>query len=77
MFARIQLYAAACAAFAISLLAVFFAGSTRGKDKLRRDLDEHALDVMRTSKETKNEIDDLDDTELSSRARSWVRKDNG
>jgi len=46
MFARLQLYAAALAAFAIALLGAFFAGSARGKDKVKRDLDEHALDTM-------------------------------
>lgn len=77
MFARLQLYAAAIAGIALAFVAAYFGGVARGKDKIKRDLDEHALETMRTAKEIDDEIENLDDSELSTRARSWVRSDNG
>jgi len=76
MFSKLQLYAAAIAAFAISLLGVYFAGMSRGKDKLKGKLDEHALDNLRTAKDVQDEIHQMDNDELSSSARDWLRKDN-
>lgn len=76
MFSKLQLYAAAIAAFAISLLGVYFAGMSRGKDKLKGKLDDHALDSLRTAKEVTDEINNLHGHELSDRANKWVRKDN-
>ena len=77
MLGKLQLYAAALAAFAISLVGVYFAGSARGKDKIKRALDQNAIKNLRTAKEVQDEVRSLDDDGLRKRGNKWLRKDNG
>lgn len=76
MFGRLQLYALIGAAFVLGMLGIYSAGIARGQDKIKRKLDEDALDKMRIAKDTQDEIYSSDDTRLADIANQWVRKDN-
>jgi hypothetical protein len=58
------------------LLGIYSAGIARGKDKIKRKLDEKLIDNMKTAKEVEDEIESLGDNALLGRADKWVRKDN-
>lgn len=76
MLGRLQLYALIGAAFILGMLGIYSAGIARGQDKIKRKLDEDALDKMRIAKDTQDEIYSSDDTRLADIANQWVRKDN-
>ena len=76
MLGRLQLYALIGAAFVLGMLGIYSAGIARGQDKIKRKLDEDALDKMRIAKDTQDEIYSSDDTRLADIANQWVRKDN-
>lgn len=73
---KLQLYALVGAAFVLGLIGIYSTGVARGQDKIKRKIDEKRLSNLKTQKEIDDEIKSLDDTELSERATSWVRKDN-
>ena len=72
---KLQLYALIGAAFVLGLIGIYSTGVARGQDKIRRKIDEKRLLNLNVQKEIKDEVKTLDDTELSERASTWVRKD--
>ena len=73
---KLQLYALVGAAFVLGLIGIYSTGVARGQDKIKRKIDEKRLSNLNTQKEIIDEVKTLDDTELSERASTWVRKDN-
>lgn len=73
---KIQIYGLIVASFVLGLLGIYSAGIARGKDKIKRKLDEKLIDDMKTAKEVEDEIESLGDNALLNRANKWVRKDN-
>ena len=76
MLIRLKLYLAGVFAALLGLLAIYWRGRSDGADAVEHDIMEDRLEAIRDAKEVEDEIDALDDTELSSRATSWVRKAN-
>ena len=76
MFGKLQLYGLIALAFIAGVFGIYATGVQRGIDKTKRKIDEKRLENMKVAKEVNDEIKSLDDTELSERARSWVRKNN-
>jgi len=76
MFGKLQLYGLIALAFIAGVFGIYATGVQRGIDKTKRKIDEKRLTNMKVAKEVNDEIKSLDDTELSERARSWVRKNN-
>ena len=72
---KLQLYALIGAAFVLGLIGIYSTGVARGQDKIRRKIDEQRLSNIKMQKVIDDEIKAMDDTELSERATSWVRKD--
>ena len=72
---KLQLNALIGAAFVLGLIGIYSTGVARGQDKMKRNIDEKRLSNLNTQKEIKDEGKTLDDTELSERASTWVRKD--
>jgi hypothetical protein len=73
---KLQIYGLIAASFVLGLLGIYSAGIARGKDKIKRKLDEKLIDNMKTAKEVEDEIESLGDNALLDRANKWVRKDN-
>jgi hypothetical protein len=73
---KIQIYGLIAVSFVLGLLGIYSAGIARGKDKIKRKLDEKLIDNMKTAKEVEDEIESLGDNALLGRADKWVRKDN-
>ena len=73
---KIQIYGLIVVSFVLGLLGIYSAGIARGKDKIKRKLDEKLIDDMKTAKEVEDEIESLGDNALLNRANKWVRKDN-
>ena len=73
---KLQLYALIGAAFVLGLIGIYSTGVARGQDKIRRKIDEQRLSNIKMQKVIDDEIKAMDDTELSERANTWVRKDN-
>jgi hypothetical protein len=73
---KIQIYGLIAVSFVLGLLGIYSAGIARGKDKIKRKLDEKLIDNMKTAKEVEDEIESLGDNALLNRANKWVRKDN-
>lgn len=73
---KLQIYLLIAASFVLGLLGIYSAGIARGKDKIKRKLDEKLIDNMKTAKEVEDEIESLGDNALLGRANKWVRKDN-
>ena len=75
MFTKLKLYLAGIMAALLGLLAIYFRGRSDGADAVEHDIMEDRLEAVQKAKEVEDEIDALDDTELSSRAKSeWLRK---
>lgn len=77
MFTKIKLYLVGVAAALLGLLAIYFRGRSDGADAAEHEIMEDRLEAVQKARRVEHEIDDLDDTELSERARSWVRGDDG
>ena len=73
---KLQIYGLIVVSFVLGLLGIYSAGVARGKDKIKRKLDEKLIDNMKTAKEEEDEIESLGDNALLGRADKWVRKDN-
>ena len=73
---KLQIYLLIAVSFVLGLLGIYSAGIARGKDKIKRKLDEKLIDNMKTAKEVEDEIESLGDNALLDRANKWVRKDN-
>jgi hypothetical protein len=73
---KLQIYGLIAVSFVLGLLGIYSAGIARGKDKIKRKLDEKLIDNMKTAKEVEDEIESLGDNALLDRANKWVRKDN-
>lgn len=73
---KLQIYGLIAVSFVLGLLGIYSAGVARGKDKIKRKLDEKLIDNMKTAKEVEDEIESLGDNALLDRANKWVRKDN-
>ena len=73
---KLQIYGLIAVSFVLGLLGIYSAGIARGKDKIKRKLDEKLIDDMKTAKEVEDEIESLGDNALLDRANKWVRKDN-
>jgi hypothetical protein len=73
---KLQIYGLIAVSFVLGLLGIYSAGIARGKDKIKRKLDEKLIDNMKTAKEVEDEIKSLGDNALLDRANKWVRKDN-
>ena len=73
---KLQLYGLIAVSFILGLLGIYSAGIARGKDKIKRKLDEKLIDNMKTAKEVEDEIESLGNNALLDRANKWVRKDN-
>jgi hypothetical protein len=73
---KLQIYGLIAVSFVLGLLGIYSAGIARGKDKIKRKLDEKLIDNMKTAKEVEDEIESLGDNALLGRANKWVRKDN-
>jgi len=73
---KLQIYGLIVVSFVLGLLGIYSAGIARGKDKIKRKLDEKLIDNMKTAKEVEDEIESLGDNALLNRANKWVRKDN-
>lgn len=76
MLGRLQLYGLIALAFIAGVFGIYASGVQRGIDKTKRKIDEKRLTNMKVAKGVSDEIESFDDTELSDRASSWVRKDN-
>ena len=72
---KLQLYALVGVAFVLGLIGIYSTGVARGQDKIKRKIDEKRLSNMKMQKVIDDEIKAMDDTELSERANTWVRKD--
>ena len=72
---KLQLYALIGAAFVLGLMGIYATGVARGQDKIKRKIDEKRLSNIKMQKVIDDEIKSMDDTELSERANTWVRKD--
>ena len=72
---KLQLYALIGAAFVLGLMGIYATGVARGHDKIKRKIDEKRLSNIKMQKVIDDEIKSMDDTELSERANTWVRKD--
>jgi len=72
---KFQLYALVGAAFVLGLIGIYSTGVARGQDKIKRKIDEKRLSNLKIQKVIDDEIKAMDDTELSDRASTWVRKD--
>jgi hypothetical protein len=73
---KLQIYGLIAVSFVLGLLGIYSAGIARGKDKIKRKLDEKLIDNTKTAKEVEDEIESLGDNALLGRADKWVRKDN-
>ena len=73
---KLQIYGLIAVSFVLGLLGIYSAGIARGKDKIKRKLDEKLIDDMKTAKEVEDEIESLGDNALLGRANKWVRKNN-
>lgn len=73
---KLQIYGLIAVSFVLGLLGIYSAGIARGKDKIKRKLDEKLIDNMKTAKEVEDEIESLGDNALLGRANKWVRKNN-
>ena len=73
---KLQIYGLIAVSFVLGLLGIYSAGIARGKDKIKRKLDEKLIDNIKTAKEVEDEIESLGDNALLGRADKWVRKDN-
>ena len=73
---KLQIYGLIAVSFVLGLLGIYPAGIARGKDKIKRKLDEKLIDNMKAAKEVEDEIESLGDNALLGRADKWVRKDN-
>jgi len=73
---KLQIYGLIAVSFVLGLLGIYSAGIARGKDKIKRKLDEKLINNMKTAKEVEDEIESLGDNALLGRADKWVRKDN-
>ena len=73
---KLQIYGLIAVSFVLGLLGIYSAGIARGKDKIKRKLDEKLIDNMKTAKEVEDELESLGDNALLDRANKWVRKDN-
>lgn len=73
---KLQIYGLIVVSFVLGLLGIYSAGIARGKDKIKRKLDEKLIDNMKTAKEVEDEIESLGDNALLGRADKWVRKNN-
>jgi hypothetical protein len=73
---KLQIYGLIAVSFVLGLLGIYSAGIARGKDKIKRKLDEKLIDNMKTAKEVEDEIESLGDNALLGRADKWVRKNN-
>lgn len=73
---KLQIYGLIVASFVLGLLGIYSAGIARGKDKIKRKLDEKLIDNMKAAKEVEDEIESLGDNALLGRANKWVRKNN-
>jgi hypothetical protein len=73
---KLQIYGLIAVSFVLGLLGIYSAGIARGKDKIKRKLDEKLIDNMKAAKEVEDEIESLGDNALLGRADKWVRKDN-
>ena len=76
MLGRLQLYGLIALAFIAGVFGIYASGVQRGIDKTKRKIDEKRLTNMKVAKGVSNEVDSYNDTELSDRSNSWVRKDN-
>lgn len=79
MFTNIKLYIAGVAAalFGLLQLAFYLLGRRDGADAVEHEIMEDRLEAVQEARRVEHEVDDLDDTELSERARSWVRGNDG
>ena len=73
---KLQIYGLIAVSFVLGLLGIYSAGIARGKDKIKRKLDEKLIDNMKTAKEVEDEIESLGDNALLGRVDKWVRKNN-
>ena len=73
--ARLQLYGLIIVGFVFGLAGIYFAGISRGLDKIKRKMDEKRFDNFRIQMDVDDEIDTLNDTSLAARASEFVRKD--
>ena len=73
---KLQIYGLIAVSFVLGLLGIYSAGIARGKDKIKRKLDEKLIDNMKTEKEVEDGIESLGDNALLGRANKWVRKNN-
>jgi hypothetical protein len=73
---KLQIYGLIAVSFVLGLLGIYSAGIARGKDKIKRKLDEKLINNMKTAKEVEDEIESLGDNALLGRADKWVRKNN-
>jgi len=73
MLLRLKIYAAAFAAFAAALVAVYFKGRKEAKTKLSAEIQQARLDAVLKANEVKHEVDAWDDSRLIDVARGWVR----
>ena len=73
---KLQIYGLIAVSFVLGLLGIYSAGIARGKDKIKRKLDEKLIDNMKTAKEVEDEIESLGYNALLGRANKWVRKNN-
>ena len=74
MFTKLKLYLAGAIAAFLGLFVFYWRGRSDGADAVEHDIMEDRLESIHKAKEVENEIDALDDTELSSRAKSeWLR----
>ena len=77
MFTKIKLYLAGIIAALLGLLVIYFRGRSDGADAVEHEMMEDRLEAVQKARRVEHEVDDLDDTELSERARSWVRGNDG
>lgn len=71
---KIQLYALIASAFVLGLLGIYSAGMARGRDKIKRKIDEKRLDNISIKNEVEDELHASDDTYLADRAARWMRR---
>lgn len=74
LFSRLKLYALLGAAFLLGLVGIYAAGMQNGIARLQNETNRRRLDSIREAKEVEDEIEIMDDVDLATRARDWVRR---
>ena len=77
IFARIKLYLWLVGAALLAVVTVYFRGKSDGRHDLEYEIKDKRIEDMLQAKEIEDEIEGLDNEQLTNRASRWVRGDRG